>query len=270
VEVAYEQPDKVPPPPAAPPAPDAPQIAGNIYNGMVYPVIPYAIEGVIWYQGESNADRAEQYRTLFPAMIRDWRQRWGQGDFPFLFVQLANFGNWRPRPTGPADSTWAELREAQSMTLKKEPNTAQAVIIDIGDSNDIHPKNKQDVGKRLALAAERIAYGKDVEFSGPMYKSMRVQANKVRLTFDHAEGLKTKDGSAPRGFQIAGKDQKWHWADAKIDGSDVVVWSDQVSKPVAVRYGWADDPVVSLYNGADLPMSPFRTDDWKMITAGKR
>ena len=251
--------------------PNGPQWATNIYNRMVFPVLPYAIKGVIWYQGESNAPRAEQYRKLFPAMIRDWREQWKQGDFPFLFVQLANFGNGKPRPTDPDDSTWAELREAQTLALTAVPNTGMAVTIDIGDAKDIHPKNKQDVGKRLALAAQKLAYNQDdVAYAGPLYREMQVDGDKVRIKFDHAKGLKTKDGSAPKGFQIAGEDKKFVWADAKIDGDDVVVWSDQVKKPTAVRYGWADDPVVSLYNAADLPASPFRTDDWPMVTAGKK
>jgi sialate O-acetylesterase len=251
--------------------PNGPQWATNIYNRMVYPLLPYAIKGAIWYQGESNAPRAEQYRKLFPAMIRDWRKRWGQGDFPFLFVQLANYGNGKPRPEQPAASEWAELREAQTMALAAVPNAGMAVIIDIGENKDIHPKNKQDVGKRLALAAQKVAYGKnEMEFSGPIYREMQSDGDKIRIKFDHAKGLKTKDGSAPKGFQIAGEDKKFVWADAKIDGQDVIVSSDKVKKPVAVRYGWADDPTVSLYNAADLPASPFRTDDWPMITAGKK
>ena len=270
VEKAIEQPAFVPPRPAEPPAAGAPFLASNIYNKMVYPLIPYAIKGAIWYQGESNAGRAEQYRKLFPAMIRDWRNQWKQGEFPFLFVQLANFDP-KGQPAEPTDSDWAELREAQAMTLVAVPNTGMAVTIDIGEAKDIHPKNKQDVGKRLALAAEKIAYGKnDVRYSGPMYELMSVEGAKVRITFDHAKGLKTKDGSAPKGFQIAGKDEKFVWADAKIEGEQVIVWSEKVSKPVAVRYGWANDPVISLYNEADLPASPFRTDDWKMVTAGKK
>jgi sialate O-acetylesterase len=240
-------------------------LASNIYNGMVFPVIPYAIKGAIWYQGESNAGRAEQYRALFPAMITDWRKQWGQGDFPFIWVQLANF---KERKAEPGDSDWAELREAQSMALKV-PNTAQAVIIDIGEAKDIHPKNKHDVGKRLALAAERIAYGKnDVVYSGPVFDSMKVEGNKARLKFLHAEGLQAKGGEL-KGFAVAGEDKKFVWADAKVEGDSVVVSASGVEKPVAVRYGWADNPECNLYNGAGLPASPFRTDDFPMITAGK-
>jgi sialate O-acetylesterase len=203
-------------------------------------------------------------------MIRDWREHWKQGEFPFLFVQLANYDP-KGRPDQPGDSDWAELREAQTMTLVASPNSGMAVTIDIGESKDIHPKNKQDVGKRLALAAEKVAYGKgDVEYSGPIYQVMKVEGDKVRVSFDHAAGLKTKDGQPPRGFAIAGADKKFVWAQAKIEGRDVIVWADAVKKPAAVRYGWANDPVTSLYNGADLPASPFRTDDWPMITAGKK
>jgi sialate O-acetylesterase len=245
-------------------------LASNIYNGMVHPVVPFAIKGVIWYQGESNAGRAEQYRTLFPALIADWRKQWGQGDFPFIWVQLANYNNRKPPATEPGDSEWAELREAQSMTLKV-PNTAQAVIIDIGEANDIHPKNKHDVGKRLALAAERIAYGKnDVVHSGPVFDSMKIEGGAIRLKFRHADGLHAKDGSTVKGFAIAGEDRKFVWADAKVEGDAVVVSAKGVEKPVAVRYAWADNPECNLYNGAGLPASPFRTDDFAMITAGKQ
>jgi sialate O-acetylesterase len=260
-----ETPGKAGPKPAEPQGAQDSNLASNIYNGMVHPIIPVAIKGAIWYQGESNASRAEQYRSLFPAMIKDWRKQWGQGDFPFIWVQLANF---KERKGEPADSDWAELREAQSMALKL-PNTAQAVIIDIGEAKDIHPKNKHDVGKRLALAAERIAYGKnDVVFSGPVFDSMKVDGNKARLKFLHAEGLHAKGGEL-KGFAVAGEDKKFVWADAKIEGDAVVVSAKGVEKPVAVRYAWADNPECNLYNGAGLPASPFRTDDFPMITAGK-
>ncbi len=270
VEFSQPQPDKIDPAPQAPFAPDAPNAASNLFNGMVNPIIPYGIKGAIWYQGESNAGRAEQYRKLFPAMIEDWRKHWGQGDFPFLFVQLANFGGWKPRPEQPTESGWAELREAQTLTLAKSRNTGMAVTIDIGESADIHPRNKQDVGKRLALAAEKVVYGKnDVEFSGPMYDSMKIDGDKIRIKFTHADGLRAKSGE-PRGFQIAGEDKKWHWAKAKIEGDEAIVSAKEVEKPVAVRYGWADDPEVTLFNAAGLPASPFRTDDWLMSTAQKR
>ncbi|HEU4386737.1 MAG TPA: sialate O-acetylesterase, partial [Blastocatellia bacterium] len=242
--------------------PVAPAGGGNqnsptvLYNAMIAPVTPYTIRGAIWYQGESNADRARQYRTLFPAMIRDWRRAWGEGDFPFLFVQLAN---WQPRKPEPGESGWAELREAQLMTLK-EPATGMAVTIDIGETNDIHPKNKQDVGRRLALWALAKTYGRRVEFSGPMYQSFAVEGGKIRLRFLHAQGLGTKDGAPAEGFAIAGEDGKFVWANAKVEGETVVVWSDSVKLPSAVRYAWADNPAANLYNGAGLPASPFRTD----------
>jgi sialate O-acetylesterase len=260
-----ETPGKAGAKPQEPQGAQAPSYASNLYNGMVHPVIPFAIKGAIWYQGESNAGRAEQYRTLFPAMITDWRKQWGQGDFPFIWVQLANFKDRQPEP---GDSDWAELREAQSMALKL-PNTAQAVIIDIGEAKDIHPKNKHDVGKRLALAAERIAYGKnDVVHSGPVFDSMKVDGSQARLKFLHGDGMHAK-GGALKGFAVAGEDKKFVWADAKIDGDAVVVSAKGIDKPVAVRYGWADNPECNLYNGAGLPASPFRTDDFPMITAGK-
>ena len=238
----------------------------SLYNAMIAPIIPYGIAGSIWYQGESNAGRAFEYRKLFPAMITDWRKHWGQGDFPFFFVQLANFMG---RKEQPADSAWAELREAQTMTLSL-PKTGMAVIIDIGEAADIHPKNKQDVGGRLALAALATVYGKDVVYSGPMYESMKVEGDKVRLKFKHVGGgLVAKGADKLTGFAIAGEDKKFVWADAKIDGDAVVVSSKDVAKPVAVRYAWADNPECNLYNKAGLPASPFRTDDFQMVTAPK-
>jgi len=233
-----------------------------LYNGKIAPLVPYGIAGVIWYQGEANANRAAQYRTLFPAMIRGWRRAWGQGDFPFLFVQLANYMAAKPEP-GP--SQWAELREAQAMTLAL-PKTGMAVAVDIGDGTNIHPTNKQDVGKRLALNALAMTYGKALEYSGPLYDRMEVQGNAVRLHFTHAAGLHagTAPGAELTGFAVAGDDQHFVWAKAVIDGDTVVVSSDQVAAPVAVRYGWADNPACNLYNAAGLPASPFRTDTWKL------
>ena len=243
------------------------QRAANLYNGMLHAVIPYAIRGAIWYQGESNAGRAYQYRQLFPLMIQTWRTDWHQGDFPFLFVQLANFMAVKPEP---AQSNWAELREAQSMTLKL-PNTGQAVIIDIGDAVDIHPKNKQDVGKRLALWALAKTYGKDLVYSGPMYRSMEKQDGQIVLHFDHVGGgLVAKGGEKLTGFAVAGEDKKFVWAEAKIVGDTLVVSSPKVKDPVAVRYAWADNPICNLYNKADLPASPFRTDDWPGLTVNSR
>jgi sialate O-acetylesterase len=247
-------------------AAENPNRVSSLYNAMLAPIAPYAIRGAIWYQGESNASRAFQYRKLFSTMIQDWRQRFGRGDFPFLFVQLANFTPALPEP---AESDWAELREAQTMTLAL-PNTAMAVTIDIGDAADIHPRNKQEVGRRLALAARAMTYGRKVPFSGPMYQSMAVEGDAIRVRFAHADGgLAARDGAPLRGFAIAGPDKKFVWADeTKIDGASVVVRSAKVAQPVAVRYAWANNPEGCNLVNADgkLPASPFRTDDWPGVT----
>lgn len=233
-----------------------------LYNAMIAPIIPFRIKGVIWYQGESNADNmkdAVQYYSLFPAMIRDWRRLWGY-DFPFLFVQLAN---WRVDQPKPADYPWAHLREAQSMALKL-PNTGMATTIDIGDVNDIHPRNKQDVGHRLALAARKVAYQENIVHSGPSFQKMEVEENKIRITFDHADsGLWVKDKYGYlKGFSIAGADQKFVWAKAYVVENEVVVYSEKVEAPIAVRYNWGNSPDGNLYNQESLPTVPFRTDDW--------
>jgi sialate O-acetylesterase len=227
-----------------------------LYNAMIAPFTPYPLRGAIWYQGESNVGRAEEYSVLFPAMIEDWRKAWGIGEFPFLFVQLANFMERKPEPS---ESAWAELREAQMAALRL-PNTGMAVAIDIGEANDIHPKNKQDVGKRLALAALAKAYGFKIEYSGPLFEKMEVEGNKARLFFKHTGSGLVCEGDKLLGFAIAGEDKKFVWADAKIEGKTVVVWSDKVQKPVAVRYAWADNPECNLYNKEGLPAVPFRTD----------
>jgi len=257
-------------PPGRPGEPFGPghyQSPSGLYNAMIAPLIPYGIQGAIWYQGESNAGRAYQYRKLFPAMIENWRKDWGVGKFSFLFVQLANFMKTKPEPD---ESSWAELREAQSMTLSL-PMTGMAVIIDIGDADDIHPKNKQDVGKRLALWALAQQYGKKLVYSGPIYKSMKIDGSSIILSFDHVGGgLVAKSEEQLKGFAIAGADRKFVWADAKIKGNTVVVSSDKVPEPAAVRYAWADNPVCNLYNKEDLPASPFRTDDWPGITINSR
>ena len=268
VEVALD-PGKLAPNrrPTAPFGPGHPHSPSGLYNAMIHPLIPYAIRGAIWYQGESNAGRAYQYRTLFPAMIRAWRDRWNQGNFPFLFVQLANF---MPIQPDPAESAWAELREAQLMALSL-PNTGMATIIDIGEARDIHPKNKQDVGKRLAWWALVKSYGKDLVYSGPLYESMQIEENRVRLTFQHVGGgLIAKGGGPLKGFAMAGEDSQFVWADAVIEGNTVVVSSKAVDAPVAVRYAWADNPECNLYNKEGLPASPFRTDQWKGVTMDKR
>lgn len=239
-----------------------PNLPTSLYNAMIHPLVPYGIRGAIWYQGENNASRAYQYRELFPLVIENWRKDWGQ-DFPFYFVQLANFMQQSPQPV---DSDWAELREAQTRTLSVA-NTGMAVIIDKGDANDIHPKDKQAVGHRLALIARANTYGEKIPYSGPMYRSYQVDGNKITLSFDHTDGgLKSGDGKELQGFAIAGRDHKFHWAKAEIQGDKIVVSSPEVPYPVAVRYAWANNPVCNLYNGAGLPASPFRTDDWKGVT----
>jgi sialate O-acetylesterase len=238
-----------------------------LYNAMIHPYLQFSIKGAIWYQGESNADRAYQYRELFPTMIKDWRQKWGQGDFPFYFVQLANF---MQVDHAPVESAWAELREAQQKTLAL-PNTGMATIIDIGDAKDIHPKNKQEVGRRLALIALAKTYGKKINYSGPVYQSNKVEGKQIRLTFGNTEnGLKAVDGAALNGFAIAGADKKFYWAKASIQGNQIIVSSDQVANPVAVRYAWGNNPVCNLVSNDGLPASPFRTDTWQGLTFTKK
>jgi sialate O-acetylesterase len=239
----------------------------QLFNAMIHPIVQYALKGAIWYQGESNAGEAYTYRTLFAELINNWRSKWND-NIPFFWVQLANF----MKPVSlPSQSEWAELREAQSMTLNL-PQTGQAVIIDIGEANDIHPRNKQDVGYRLALAAEKNAYGKDIVYSGPVYQSMQVDGDKIILSFSNTgSGLWAKDKYGYlKSFAIAGEDQKFVWAKAIIDGDKVVVYNNEVQKPVAVRYAWGDNPDdADLYNREGLPASPFRTDTWKGITERK-
>lgn len=234
-----------------------PHAPAGLYNAMIAPLVPYAIQGAIWYQGESNASRAAQYRTLFPAMIKTWRDAWGQGEFPFLFVQLAPFMAIKSEPS---ESHWAELREAQLMTLSASPRTGMAVITDLGDEKDIHPKQKQPVGARLALAARALAHKEDIVYSGPIFKEMKVEDGKAALTFSHlGGGLMAKVGDL-KGFTVAGPDGKFVNAKAEIQGDKVIVSAEGISEPKAVRFGWADYPVVNLYNEEGLPASPFRTD----------
>ena len=238
----------------------------DLYNAMIAPLAPYAIRGAIWYQGESNAGQAERYRTLFPTMIQSWRKTFGQPEMPFYFVQLAP---WKAKTDKPQESDWAELREAQLMTLSKLPNTGMAVITDIGDEKDIHPKPKQPVGERLALAALANTYKEKLEYSGPVFESLKIDGDKAILRFSHVgQGLEAK-GEKLTGFTIAGEDKVWHNADAKIEGETVVVTCSEVSKPVAVRFGWANFPIVNLWNKDGLPATPFRTDNWPGVTAGK-
>ena len=250
--------------PNMPMGPGNPWVPASLYNGMIACLPPFAIRGALWYQGESNADRAYQYRKLFPLMIRSWRAEFNQGDFPFYFVQLANF---MARNNEPVESQWAELREAQDMTLKL-PNTGMGTAIDVGEAADIHPKNKQEVGRRLALIALHQLYGQNTEFSGPTLRKISVASNgEVRIDFDHTTGgLVDKDGHLA-GFAVAGADHKFHWAIGRIDHNAVVLSCAEVPKPVAVRYGWANNPPLSLYNGFGLPAPPFRTDDWPGLTA---
>jgi sialate O-acetylesterase len=237
----------------------------TLYNAMIAPLVPYAFRGVIWYQGEANAGAAYEYRTLFPTMINDWRKQWG-AEFPFLFVQLAP---WRKINPAPMDSDWAELREAQLMTTRKLPKTGMAVITDVGEEDDIHPRKKEPVGARLALLARAIAYGENVLAYGPTYKGVRVNGNQAILSFDHVgAGLECR-GDKLTGFTVAGPDQKFHNATAEISGDTVVVFAPEVEKPVSVRFGWANFPVVNLWNKDGLPASPFRTDDWPGITIPK-
>ena len=244
-----------------------PNDAGTLlYNSMIAPLIPYAMQGAIWYQGESNAGRAYQYRKSFPLMISDWRNRWKE-EFPFLFVQLASFN--ANNGDSKKGSSWAELREAQALTLQALPRTGMAVIHDIGNPKNIHPTNKQDVGKRLSLQALKIAYGQNMLSQGPQFQSMQKEGNKAILTFtDTGTGLiaSGKYGYL-QGFEIAGADKVFHWAKAEIQNGKVVVWSDEVANPVAVHYGWADDNMeANLFNKEGLPAAPFRTDTWKGIT----
>lgn len=241
------------------------QRPANIYNGVLHPIIGYGIRGVIWYQGEANSSRAYQYRDLFPLLIQHWRDEWGQGDFPFYYVQLADF---RAEESEPGDSAWAELREAQTMTMDRIGNVGQAVIIDVGEGRDIHPRNKQTVANRLVRWALAKDYGFDIGYHSPRYKSMAMDGGKIVLTFDHVgEGLYAFDTPKPRGFAIAGEDKTFVWAEAEISGTnEVTVWSEAVDSPVAVRYAWANNPVCNLYSREGLPVTPFRTDHWDGVT----
>lgn len=256
-------------------------LPGRLFNGMVHPLLPYSIRGVLWYQGESNTGNASLYRTSFPLLIKDWRQHWQQGDFPFYFCQLANFGS---KSVQPGESVWAELREAQAKALSV-PNTGMAVLIDTGESEDIHPQSKQIAGERLARIALAKTYGRKVVHSGPVYKSMKIEGREIRLSFDHLDGglvanevpatydvirkfgktaplVRNSPHSQLEGFAICGSDNKWVWAEAKIDGDTVLVSSSQVPAPIAVRYAWSDNPTCNLYNSSGLPTSPFRTDEF--------
>lgn len=240
----------------------SPNSPGTLYNGMITPLVPYALRGAIWYQGESNAGNAKLYGLQLSTMIGNWRKDWNQGDFPFLFVQLPNYQAAQQTPSE-AVAGWPLIREQFVQTLQL-PNTGMAITIDVGEAGDIHPKNKQDVGKRLAQWALAKTYGKPVVASGPIYKSMQKEGGTILLSFDYADGgLVAKDGGKVKGFAIAGEDKNFVWADAKIEGDKIVVSSPEVKSPVVVRYAWANNPEVNLYNKAGLPVSPFRTDKWE-------
>lgn len=245
---------QLPQPPVQSNSPNRPML---IYNAMINPILSYTIKGVIWYQGESNADRATQYRQLFPLLIKDWRQKWNEANFPFYFVQIANYS---AADQGPA-ADWPALRDAQLRTLSL-PNTGMAVTIDIGDPNRIHPQNKQETGRRLALIARAKTYGENIPYSGPVYKSQVIKGNKIELAFAHTDNGLVAKGDTLKGFTIAGADKKFYPARAIISGNKVIVNSGDVANPVAVRYAWANNPACNLYNGGNLPASPFRTDEW--------
>ncbi len=274
VDAAAQLGKKAPVKPMPPGALRPQNLSCTLYNGMIYPLLNYRIKGVIWYQGESNVSRAYLYRKLFASLIESWRQDWNDPDMPFYFVQLAGFYEQTPAsypPIWPAkgepgDDDWAELREAQLMALKL-PNTGMACAIDIGEPYDIHPVNKLDVGRRLALWALSGSYGvKDLVVSGPLYKDFTIEGDKMRISFEHTAGKLIAKGAALEGFQIAGEDKAFVWADAVIDGDTVVVSSEKISKPAAVRYAWKKWPYCNLFNDKGLPASPFRTDEWKGIT----
>jgi sialate O-acetylesterase len=258
------------PSPSVPDALREYRVASSIYDGMIAPLIPFLIRGAIWYQGESNEERAQQYSILLPTMIRAWRERWGEGDFPFGIVQLPNYRDPKPEP---ADEAWSHIREAQRRTAVKTPQTGLIVTIDIGEAHDIHPKNKLDVGKRMAHWALADVYGRKLARSGPMFRTAKTEGSKIVLTFDDVgKGLRIRDGDRLEEFAIAGADRKWRWAQARITGRNrVEVWSPDVPNPVAVRYAFNNNPRhPNLTNDTGLPASPFRTDDWPGPTDGKR
>ncbi len=262
VELALEPKTDVPPPPLHSTHQHVP---AALNNAMIQPLVPFALRGVIWYQGENNVERAEQYRALLPTLIRDWRLAWGQGEIPFGIVQLAGYG---PYALEPGVSAWAELREAQAMTAQAS-RIGMITAIDVGDVHDIHPRDKLTVGERLAAWAQAAVYEQPIRWTGPCFKALAVTGNEARVTFT-THGLATRDGKAPTGFAIAGRDRAFVWAKARIDGDSVVLSHAKVATPVAVRYAWADHPQVNLVDAAGLPALPFRSDDWPLSTAGKR
>lgn len=241
---------------------------GNIFAGVLSPTLGYGIKGVIWYQGESNADRAREYASLFPFLIEQWRKEWGQGDFPFYWVQLANY---KPQVSAPGDSGWAALRESQTRTMKLT-NTGQAVIIDLGEGRDIHPRNKHDVAARLVRWALVKDYGMKLPFRSPEFQSLAIHSNKATVTFDcFGSRLRPFGVDEAKGFAVCGSDKVWHWATGRIVGGNTVeVESDAVPSPVAVRYAWSDNPVCNLFSKDGLPVTPFRTDDFEMVSPPKK
>jgi sialate O-acetylesterase len=256
----------------APPQPERPYFLGRarvhqpatLWNGTIAPLVPYAIRGVIWYQGETNEPRGSEYARLMQALMRSWRKAWNQGDFAFLQVALAPY---RPIYDHPTDSGWAEVIEGQWASARDDVLSGLAVTTDIGDADDAHPKNKQEVGRRLALIALAKVYGRDVVYCGPVFASMQIEGRRARLHFDHVHGgLVTMPKGPLTGFAIAGADRQYVWADARIEGDSVVVWNDGVAQPVAVRYAWAKHPICNLANAEGLPAVPFRTDDWAKTT----
>ncbi len=258
------------PSPAVPDALREYRIASSIYDGMIAPLIPFYIRGAIWYQGESNEARAQQYGILLPTMIRAWRERWSQGNFPLAIVQLPNYRDPKPEP---ADEAWSHVREAQRLTALNTPNTGLIVTIDVGEARDIHPKNKLDVGKRMARWALAGVYRRKLTKSGPVFREAKLTGSKILVKFDEVGGgLRIRDGDKLDEFAIAGADHVWHWANAKIVGKDLVeVWSDGVSQPLAVRYAFNNNPKhPNLTNDTGLPATPFRTDNWPGPTDGKR
>ena len=232
-----------------------------LYNAMIYPLMPYTIQGIIWYQGENNTGYAKRYRDLLPMLIQDWRVGFSQGYLPFITVQLANY---MKKNNEPIESAWAELREAQAMSLKL-PKCGLVVTIDIGEENNIHPQNKLDVGCRLLKQAKYLAYNGNTEYTGPIFDYFKIDGSTMKVYFKHAKGLYAK-GSKVLGFTISGNDKKFYNADAEIYGNCIIVSSPKVSNPVALRYAWADNPDANLYNEDSLPAIPFRTDDWEGIT----
>jgi sialate O-acetylesterase len=243
-----------------------PTMPGVIQNGMLAPIVPLSIAGAIWYQGESNAERAYQYRRLLPAMIADWRRLFGQGDFPFYIVSLPAF---KHRSDVPVEDSWAEMREAQALAAKNVRNSCLAVTIDTGDPESIHPVDKKEAGERLALCALGEYYGRKVPHSGPALSSVEHLPGAMKLLFDHVDGGLVVKGEKPGEFSIAGADRKWYWADARLEGNAAIVSSKSVPEPKAVRYAWQANPAATLFNGAGLPAAPFRTDDWPGVTEGK-